>query len=155
MLAKDSTENAKLTIDRAAHCIRLERRFDASPAQVFEAWTKPEHVARWWDPAGEPLAVREIDLRPGGTFTFVAKGRPDMPFAGTYLEVTPNERLSFEALGAIGRVLVGEDGESARLLVEIQCRSAEHLQQFLQSGVDEGTSRTLDNLVTYIGTRAR
>jgi hypothetical protein len=74
-----------------------------------------------------------------------------MPFAGTYLEIVPFERLTFEAFGAIGRVLVDEDGEDTRLSVEIQCRSAEHLQQFLQLGVDEGTSRTLDNLVTYIG----
>ena len=155
MLTVDSAENARLVIDRTAHCIRLERRFSASPAQVFEAWTKPEHVACWWDPAGQPLATCEIDLRPGGTFTFVPKSRPDMPFAGTYLEIVPSERLTFEAFGAIGRVLVDENGENTRLSVEIQCRSAEHLQQFLRSGIDEGTSRTLDNLVTYIGTGAR
>jgi uncharacterized protein YndB with AHSA1/START domain len=155
VLTLESPEKTRLVIDHTAHCIRLERRFNASPAQVFEAWTKPEHVECWWDPAGQPLATCEIDLRPGGTFTFVSKGRPDMPFTGIYLEIVPFERLTFEALGAVGRVLVDEDGESARLSVEIQCRSARHLQQFLQSGVDEGTSRTLDNLVTYIGAGAR
>jgi uncharacterized protein YndB with AHSA1/START domain len=148
-------ENARLVIDHTAHCIRLERSFNASPSQVFEAWTKPEHVTCWWDPAGQPLATCEIDLRPGGTFTFVPKGRPEMSFAGTYLEIVPCKRLTFEALGAIGRVLVGEEGENVRLSVEIQCRSAEHLQQFLKSGIDEGTSRTLDNLVIHIGTGAR
>src|SRR5215813_4546359 len=117
MLKADS--NARLVIDRTAHCIRLERRFNVSPAQVFEAWTKPEHLACWWDPSGQPLAVCEIDLRPGGTFTFVPNGRPDAPFAGTYLEIVPFERLTFEAFGAIGRVLFDEDGETTRLSVEI------------------------------------
>jgi hypothetical protein len=35
------------------------------------------------------------------------------------------------------------------MTVEIECRSAEHLDQFLEIGVDVGTARTLDNLVAY------
>jgi uncharacterized protein YndB with AHSA1/START domain len=155
LTAAHSLVTARLFIDRTTHIIRLERMFDASPAQVFEAWTKPEHVACWWDPSGQPLAVCEIDLRQGGAFTFVPKGHPDMSFAGTYLEIVPFERLVFEALGAVGRVLLKEDGGRTRLTVEIQCRSAEHLQRFLQSGVDKGTSRTLDNLVSYLDARTR
>jgi uncharacterized protein YndB with AHSA1/START domain len=153
MLTADS--NNSLFIDHAAHCIRLERRFKASPAQVFEAWTKPEHVTCWWDPGRQPLAVCEIDLRPGGAFTFVPQGQSHSPFSGVYREIVPCKRLTFEALGAIGRVLLEEDGRGTRLTVEIQCHSAEHLQQFLQVGVDEGTGRTLDNLVTYVGAQTR
>lgn len=145
----------RLVIDRTAHCIRLQRVLDASPVQVFEAWTTPEQVSSWWDPAGLPLAVCEIDLRPGGEFTFTPKGRPDMPFAGTYLEVVPGERVAFEAYGAIGRVSIQEKGVRTQLLVEIQCRSAEHLEQFMKLGVDEGTSQSLDNLVAYFGARAQ
>ena len=33
-----------LEIDRGTHTIRLTRVFDASRAQIFEAWTKPEQV---------------------------------------------------------------------------------------------------------------
>jgi nicotinate-nucleotide pyrophosphorylase len=36
-----------------------------------------------------------------------------------------------------------------QLTVEIECRSAEQLDQYLQMGVDVGTSQTLDNLVAY------
>jgi uncharacterized protein YndB with AHSA1/START domain len=139
-----------MVIDRSTHCIQLERTFDAAPAQVFDAWTRPEHIACWWDPAGAPLAVCEIDLRPGGSFRFVPQNHPDLPFAGTYLEIVPSERIVFEALGAIGRVLIDADGGRTRLKVQIQCRSAEHLDQFLQAGVDTGTSQTLNNLVAYL-----
>jgi len=36
------------------------------------------------------------------------------------------------------------------MTVEIACKSAEQLEQFLKMGVDAGTSQTLDNLVAYI-----
>ncbi|KCZ96581.1 hypothetical protein HPO_19168 [Hyphomonas polymorpha PS728] len=154
LTANSDNENTKFEIDWESHLIRLERGFDARPNQVFEAWTQPEHVARWWDPAGQTLAVCEIDLRPGGAFKFTPKGRSNMPFSGMYLEVAPPQRLTFEALGAIGRVFIDELEHGTRLLVEIQCRSTEHLEQFLLSGIDKGTSVTLDNLVHYMRIRS-
>jgi uncharacterized protein YndB with AHSA1/START domain len=144
------SQKTGLVIDRALHTIRLTRDFDAPRAEIFEAWTKPEHVARWWDPAGEPLTACEIDLRPGGSFKFVTKHRPDMPFAGTYREVAPPIRLIFEALGATGRVTLREAPGKTHMAVEIECRSAEHLDQYLKMGVDVGTAQTLDNLVAYM-----
>jgi uncharacterized protein YndB with AHSA1/START domain len=147
--AQADTQKTGLVIDRESHSIKLTRDFDAPRAEIFEAWTKPEHVACWWDAAGGPLATCEIDLRPGGSFKFVTTGHPDMAFAGTYREVAPPSRLVFDALGAIGRVILEEAGRRTHMTVEIECRSAEHLDQFLEMGVDVGTARTLDNLVAY------
>ncbi len=143
--------NAKtgLEIDRATHTIRLTRVFDASRVQIFEAWTKPEQVMCWWDAASAPLTACEIDLRPGGAFKFVTQSRPEMPFAGIYREITSPDRLVFEAMGATGRVLLQAVSDKTHMTVEIECRSAEHLDQFLKMGVDVGTSQTLDNLVTH------
>jgi uncharacterized protein YndB with AHSA1/START domain len=143
-----------LEIDRASNTIRLTRDFDASRAEIFEAWTKPEHVASWWDPAGEPLAACEIDLRPGGAFRFVTRGHPEMPFAGVYREIAPPGRLVFEALGSIGRVKLREAEGKTHMTAEIECRSSEQLDQFLKMGVDVGTAQTLDNLVGYAHSRA-
>src|ERR1700679_318071 len=126
---------ANLEIDRSTHTIKLTRVFDASPAQIFEAWTKPEHVTCWWDAAGEPLTACEIDLRPGGAFRFVSKGHPEMPFAGTYREIAPPDRLVFNALGAIGRVSLRQVAGTTRMTVEIVCGSAEQLDQYLKMGV--------------------
>jgi len=93
-----ATARTDLEIDRGAHILRLIRVFDAPRTDIFEAWTRPEHVRCWWDAAGEPLTVCEIDLRPGGAFKFVSKGHPDMAFTGTYHEIAPPERLVFEAI---------------------------------------------------------
>lgn len=139
-----------LTIDRETHTIRLVREFTAPSASIFEAWTRPEHVACWWDPAGEQLAECEIDLRPGGSFKFVSQGHLDMPFAGTYREIVRPDRLVFDALRSTGRVLLEESAGVTHMIVEIQCQSADHLEQFLKMGVDAGTAQTLDNLVAYM-----
>jgi uncharacterized protein YndB with AHSA1/START domain len=147
--ASAATQKTDLVIDRQSHTIKLTRDFDAPRAEIFEAWTKPEHVACWWDPAGEPLTACEIDLRPGGSFKFVTKDHPDMPFAGTYREITPPSQLIFDALGATGRVRLQETAGKTHMAVEIECRSAEHLDQYLRMGVDVGTAQTLDNLVAY------
>ncbi len=142
-----------LVIDRSSHTLRLTRDFDAPRTDIFAAWTRPEEVSCWWDPTGEPLAACEIDLRPGGSFKFVTQEHPDMPFAGVYLEIASPERLIFEALGSTGRVVLRESGGKTHMTVEIECRSAEQLEQFLKMGVAVGTAQTLDNLVAYVRAR--
>jgi uncharacterized protein YndB with AHSA1/START domain len=93
----------KVVVDRDANSIILTRTFSAPRERVFEAWTRPEHVAQWWDPAGERLTECVIDLRPGGVFKFVNKGSADAPpFGGVYREIAPPEQLVFEAMGAVG-----------------------------------------------------
>jgi uncharacterized protein YndB with AHSA1/START domain len=126
------------------------RSFDAPADLVFEAWTESKHIRCWWDAAGDPLAVCEIDLKPGGAFRFVTHSHPEMPFTGVYLEIDPPGRLTFEALNSTGRVLFTSSGGKTRMTVEISCRTGEQLEQFLKMGVDAGTSQTLDNLVAYI-----
>lgn len=143
--------SSSFVIDQEAYTIRFERRVEASPSRVFDAWTKPEQVVCWWDPSGQPLAACEIDLRVGGSFAFVSQSHLEMPFSGVYREVAPPGRLVFEALGATGRVLLEEAGDSTHMLVEIVCQSKDHLDQFVKVGVHAGTSKTLDNLVTYVG----
>jgi uncharacterized protein YndB with AHSA1/START domain len=152
--ASQNAPGSNLGIDRASNTIRLTRGFDSPRAEIFEAWTKPEYVTSWWDATGEPLAACEIDLRPGGSFKFVTRGHPEMPFAGVYREIAPPDRLVFEALGSTGRVLLREADGKTHMTVEIECRSAEQLDQFLKMGVNVGTGQTLDNLVAYMRSRA-
>lgn len=45
----------------------LQRTFRATPEQVWELWTTPAGIERWWSPDGFETEVRELDLRPGGS----------------------------------------------------------------------------------------
>ena len=137
------------TVDRATHTIRFDRTLSASREQVFDAWTRPEHVRCWWDPTGAPLTGCSIDLRPGGAFAFTNAGHGP-PFSGTYQVIDRPARLVFEALGSEGTVQLEEAGGATRMTVSIRCASAEHLETFLRVGVADGTARTLDNLAGYL-----
>ena len=148
------TDAHGFSVDRTHFAIRLERLVDALPADVFNAWTRPDELAQWWDPDGLPLARCDIDFRVGGGFSFVPKAHPDMPFSGVYREIDAPARLVFEAFGAIGTVQIQPAGGKTRLMVTIVCSSAEHLEQYIKMGVDVGTAQTLDNLVAFVRPKA-
>jgi uncharacterized protein YndB with AHSA1/START domain len=151
LLRNETVAGPEVVVDGDTHAIVLTRMFAAPREQVFEAWTRPEHVTCWWDPAGRPLAECEIDLRPGGAFRFVNRHSSGAhQFAGVYREIAPPDYLIFEAMGAIGRVILEEIGGKTRLTVRIECGSAVQLDQYLKMGIDAGTAKTLDNLVAYV-----
>lgn len=134
------------TIDRQQHTIFFERALEATPEEVFDAWTQPEQVTGWWDPSGAPLVACSIDLRPGGAFSFVTGGHAP-PFEGTYDVIERPDRIEFDAMGAKGIVTLRRHGTGTRMNVTIRCSSAEHLETLVKLGVETGTSATLNNLV--------
>ena len=152
-LKNQAVAGTDVVVDWDTHAIVLTSTLAGSREQVFEAWTRPEHVRCWWDPAGYPLAECDIDLRAGGTFRFVNRHSSGAhEFAGVYREIAPPKYLVFEAMGAIGRVTLEETGGKTLLTVRIECGSAARLQQYLEMSIDVGTARTLDNLVAYVDT---
>ena len=75
----------------------VTRTFDAPARIVFEAWTKPELMKRWWVPKSMavPLLSCEMDVRVGGKYRFVFghDASESMAFFGRYIEATPFSRL--------------------------------------------------------------
>jgi uncharacterized protein YndB with AHSA1/START domain len=138
--------------------IVITRRFDAPRTLVFEAWTKPQHVAQWWDPARIPLAVCEIDLRPNGAFRFLHQGPDGLKhaFVGVYRDIAPPERLVFTTPGArpgaesVGTLLFHEHDGGTMLTMTIECHSKADRDALLAMRIDVGTVRTLENLAEYL-----
>jgi uncharacterized protein YndB with AHSA1/START domain len=141
------------TVDQESLTITFERRLRATREEVFDAWTRPDEIAEWWDPTGTPLVNCEIDLRVGGAFRFENSGH-SQPFSGIYRVIERPAKLVFDALGSVGTVALTADGETTRMKVEIRCSSADHLAQFLKLGIKTGTERTLDNLVARFDEQA-
>jgi uncharacterized protein YndB with AHSA1/START domain len=79
--------------------LRLRRSFQASPAEVFDAWTNPEVLRRWWvrDPAWS-TPVADVDLRVGGGYRLTMED-PDTghrhTVRGEYLTVNRPELLVY------------------------------------------------------------
>jgi uncharacterized protein YndB with AHSA1/START domain len=75
--------------------ILIAREFDAPPHLVYNAWTTPELVKRWWAGKRGNVTSVEIDLRVGGTWRYVmvAGAGFEVAFHGEFREIVPNERL--------------------------------------------------------------
>ncbi|HWA92800.1 MAG TPA: SRPBCC domain-containing protein [Rhizomicrobium sp.] len=75
--------------------MRLTRSFDAPRELVWDAFTKPEHIARWWGPGKYAITVHEFDVRPGGKWRIShSDGSKIVEFFGEYREVVKPLRLA-------------------------------------------------------------
>jgi uncharacterized protein YndB with AHSA1/START domain len=150
----DGNPSAQVTLPSDRE-ILIIRTFDAPREVVFEAWTKPEHLSRWWDPSRERLASCDIDLRPNGTFRFIPRGAKP-PFIGTYREIVAPERLVFSTVVApsgaesVGTLLFEERDGRTVLRLMISCVSQADRDALLEMRVDAGTQQTLENLSDYV-----
>lgn len=93
-MAITQTKEHKTEIDPRLDLV-LERVIDVPRKRVWEAWTTPEHIKKWFTPAPWKTVDCEIDLRPGGIFRTVMRSPEgqEFPSAGCYLEIVENERL--------------------------------------------------------------
>lgn len=75
----------------------ISRTFTVQPRQLFDAWTKPELMAKWWGPKGFAVKSYKLDLKPGGVYHYCmqAPDGSDMWGKFVYREITPPSRLVF------------------------------------------------------------
>jgi len=142
----------------------VTRTFHAPARIVFEAWTRPELLKRWWAPKsiGITFISCEVDARTGGTYRFVfghpASEQP-MAFFGRYIEVTPYSRLVWTndeggEGGAVTTVTFDERGGETLVVMSDLYPSKEALDGAIASGSTSGVDETfkqLDELLVTLG----
>lgn len=145
----------RTTIDRPSEReLVITRTFNGPARIVFEAWTRPELLQRWWAPTsyGITLLSCEADVRTGGTYRFVFGGAPQpVAFFGTYLEVAPPTRLVWTNEegpegGHVTTVTFEEHGGQTRVTLHELHPSKEALDAARSSGVEEGTLESFEQL---------
>jgi uncharacterized protein YndB with AHSA1/START domain len=132
----------------------MTRVFDAPRQMVFDAFTKPELLKRWFGPRGWSLEVCEVDLRVGGGFRFVLRG-PDgrsMGMRGVYREIVSPERSvhmesfdDFPGESQVTATLV-EEGDKTIFTGTILYSSQEVRDAVLKSGMEHGAAESYDRL---------
>jgi uncharacterized protein YndB with AHSA1/START domain len=135
----------------------FERVFDAPRERVWQAFTDPEIVRRWWGKRGTTTTIEEMDVRPGGKWRYVSsdQGREDVVFYGEYLEVTPPERFRWtfmfdvEGVGPQGgpETHTFEDlGDRTKVRSVGHFESVETIDMALATGMVAGAIETWDRL---------
>jgi uncharacterized protein YndB with AHSA1/START domain len=139
--------------------LAFTRVFNARRQRVFDAWTKPEHLVRWYGCHSSSLIVCEVDLRVGGSYCFVARmtDGTEHALSGVYRHIVPPERLVFtqrfnddpdkEALVAI---LFEERNGKTTMTMTALYRSAEDRQAVLDIGVARGMTETFERLAALL-----
>ena len=137
------------------------RNFDGPARLLFEAWTKPDLIMRWWAPTSFGIAFLscETDVRTGGSYRFVF-GHPasDQPvaFFGRYIEVTPPFRLVWtneEADdGAVTTVTFEEKDGKTRVVVHDLYPSKEALDGAVASESTGGWPEQFEQLGELLNT---
>jgi len=162
--AGESAVRNETIVERTADCeLVVTRVFNAPAHIVFDAWTKPALLKRWWAPKsfGVSLFECESDLRVGGTYRYAFGRDPKNPevFSGRYVEVNSPSRLVltqlYERMSDAGEAVVTvtfEEREGAtRLTLHQLFPSKEALEGALASGMELGMRVTLDQLDALVG----
>ena len=156
--------NSRTTVERTSDReLVATRTFDGPARIVFQAWTKPDLIMRWWAPKsfGISFLSCEADVRTGGSYRFVfghAASEQPMAFFGRYIEVTPPSRLVWTNEegedGAVTTVTFEERDGKTRVVVHDLYPSKEALDGAIASGSTGGWPEqfeALDDLLTTLG----
>lgn len=150
-----ATAEAVLTIDPVQPITIIKRVFNAPRRLVFEAYTQPEHVRRWYGPRYLSMTVCEIDLRPGGAWRYVLQA-PDggtHGFSGVYREIVPHERLVFtegyepmpEADYVVTAIFEEQDGKTT-LTSTLVYREVAHRDGHIAAGMESGMRESCERI---------
>ena len=159
-MATTSSGTATVTLPTDEQ-ILITREFDAPRHLVFEAWTTPELVKRWWNAKRGEMTVAEIDLRVGGKWRYamVTEDGLEVAFHGEYREIVPNERIvSTETYEGVPEGVSEEDATTVNtatfteadgrttVTILVQASSKESRDAIVESGMEAGLQDALDLL---------
>jgi uncharacterized protein YndB with AHSA1/START domain len=157
-MATSGTATVTLPTDEQ---ILITREFDAPKHLVYEAYTTPELVKRWWHANRGQMTIAEIDLRVGGKWRYVmiADGGLEVGFHGEYREIVPNERIvSTEVYEGLPEGVSEEEGATVNtatfteadgrttLTILVQATSKVSRDAIIDSGMEAGLRDALDLL---------
>jgi uncharacterized protein YndB with AHSA1/START domain len=154
--------NNPTTVERTSDRELVATRTVNGPARlVFEAWTRPELIMKWWTPAsfGITFLSCETDVRTGGSYRYVfahASSEQPMAFFGRYLEATPPTRLVWtneeEADGAVTTATFEEKDGKTLVVVHDLYPSKEALDSAMASGSTGAWPEQFDQLDGLLAT---
>jgi uncharacterized protein YndB with AHSA1/START domain len=166
------TESAVIKTDPHLDLV-LERVIDVPRSRVWEAWTNPEHLKKWFTPEPWKTVDCEMDLRPGGIFRTVMRSPEgqEFPNVGCFLEIVENEKLVWTSallpgyrpanlaptpghecaeLAMTAIILLESQGSKTKYTAIVLHADPEGRRKHEEMGFHEGWGTALDQLVAHM-----
>jgi uncharacterized protein YndB with AHSA1/START domain len=157
--------------DADARTMTITARFDAPIGRVWQVWSDPRQLERWWGPPRYPATVLKHDLAPGGTVNYYMTG-PDGERHGGWFRVRavdPPRNLELDAgfahadgtpiadtATAVIRVVLSElAGGGTQMTITTAWPSDEAMEQMLAGGTDTGMTDAAGQIDELLGLPAR
>jgi uncharacterized protein YndB with AHSA1/START domain len=131
----------------------ITRTFDASQELVFNAWTEPKHLMRWFAPNNFTVPVCEMDFRVGGKYRLCMRGLgKDYWVHGVYREIIKPERIVWTGTlendnnEVLTTATFADLGGKTKLTV----RQTYSIETDSTRGAPQGWTETLEHLAEYL-----
>ena len=140
----------------------ISRTIQGPRRLVFEAFTDPAHLGRWWGPNGFTTTTRTFEFRPGGVWDFIMHGPDgvDYPNWIEWREIVPPERIYYlhgdrdgDPRAFVSTVTLVERGTATELTMRAVFKTKEQFDEVVERyGAIEGGKQHIGRLVSYIAT---
>ena len=136
--------------------LRINRVLDAPIALIWEVWTQPEHIAKWWGPNGFTNTITKMEMYPGGEWDLVMHG-PDgtnYPNKSIVREVILHKKIVYEHVSSpkfVATIYFEEAGEKTSISWHMLFETVEEFIRTVKTfKADEGLKQNLVKLNEYV-----
>jgi uncharacterized protein YndB with AHSA1/START domain len=154
--------------DLDALTMTVTAEFDAGAERVWEMWSDPRQLERWWGPPSHPATFVDHDFEPGGRAAYFMTAPDGQKYHGwwRFEEVEPPGRLRFEDGFAdeegkpneempttVATVTITESGGSTTMSIESRFASREGMEQTIEMGMEQGVVEALGQIDALLAGR--
>lgn len=149
-----------LVVEREKLQFTMSREFSAPIEKVWQAYTDPEAVAKWWGQRRSETIVDKMDVRVGGKWRYIQREKDGTEYAfnGEYIEVEAPTKLTstFEFEPMPGHIITDHavfealpDGRT-KMTVISTFDNLEDLDGMIASGMESGAEESWDQLEEFL-----
>ena len=156
---------------KTINSLTIEKFFNAPIEVLWQAWTEPNQLKKWWGPDNVSIPKCQLELSVGGSFDIdMLAGEELGPFKGyvwpmraTYTDIQINQKLSYNALawteGQRDRTEISQTTEiefkpisdnRSQVIIEANILKAGPDAKMAVNGMKAGFEQQLNKLTKYL-----
>jgi uncharacterized protein YndB with AHSA1/START domain len=134
----------------------ISKMLNAPVQLVWESWTRPEHIAKWWGPDGFTNTIFKMDVRPGGEWDFIMHGPDgtDYKNKSVFREIVLHKKIVYEHISGpkfMATVEFTSMGEKTQIRWQMVFNTVEEFVQTVKTfKADEGLKQNIVKLDAYL-----